>query len=631
MKKHLLQMNWGLSLARLTGFLSLVLGTIVLLGWYLHEPALIQVNPAFVPMQYNTALGFALGGLALLGLAWSWPRFGGITAVIVLMIGVLTLLEYSFGVDLHIDQLFMEHYIDLKTSNPGRMAPNTALCFSLTGLTVLLTILFRDRPRITAWTATLGVLIISLGVTALAGYMIGVEGAYGWGHMTRMAIHTAAGFIILGSGFIAHAWSRNRLMSPGESLPHWVPQVIGITGLTITFAMWQALSTQEQRMVSEMGAGAANFSDEGLLAFGILLTLTLAFKARAVARAGRAGRRAGHVYAPYIVTALGALLAASLYSLLQTSFKSTVKQRFEAAAIEHTRAIEHGIDAYLETLYHIRSAFYASPFVDRDEFQILVSRSLEHYPGIMALEWVPRVAAQERAAMEAAAREEMSVDFVFIDNPAEGRLAAAPQRDMYFPIYYVEPQESFLPVLGFDLATRPDYLTALMKAARTNIPVVSPRLQLYLSEKGAYSVFVALPIYRNDMTLDSADEREAALRGFAVMVAEIGPMLEAILEKNTSPAGLSLTFEDTEAGDEKVFMFRHISRKLDLGPANRETDFLDDGLTSTTILAFADHDWQVTAHAANRKVYPDWNADNFWLPLGVLLLSLGLAWFLHRS
>jgi hypothetical protein len=208
--------------------MSLALGAIVLLGWYLHEPALIQVNPAFVPMQYNTALGFALGGLALMGLAWHWPRIAVITGVIVLLTGVLTLIEYSFGADLHIDQLFMEHYIDLKTSNPGRMAPNTALCFSLTGLTVLLTTLFHERARITAWTATLGALIISLGVTALAGYMIGVEGAYGWGHMTRMAIHTAAGFIILGSGFIALAWTRNRLMSPG--LRHPVNVHTGLQG-----------------------------------------------------------------------------------------------------------------------------------------------------------------------------------------------------------------------------------------------------------------------------------------------------------------------------------------------------------------------------------------------------------------
>ena len=154
MKNHSLKMNWGLNLARFTGFLSLALGVVVLLGWYLHEPALIQVNPAFVPMQYNTALGFALGGLALLGLALSWPRIAGIAGVIALLTGVLTLIEYSFGIDLHIDQLFMEHYIDLKTSNPGRMAPNTALCFSLTGLAVLLTLLLHERARVSAWIAT---------------------------------------------------------------------------------------------------------------------------------------------------------------------------------------------------------------------------------------------------------------------------------------------------------------------------------------------------------------------------------------------------------------------------------------------------------------------------------------------
>ena len=113
MKKHMLQLDCGLSLTRLSGFLSLALGAVVLLGWYLHEPALIQVNPAFVPMQYNTALGFALSGLALLGVAWSRSVLARTASVVVLLTGVLTLIEYGFGVDLHIDQLFMEHYIDL--------------------------------------------------------------------------------------------------------------------------------------------------------------------------------------------------------------------------------------------------------------------------------------------------------------------------------------------------------------------------------------------------------------------------------------------------------------------------------------------------------------------------------------
>ncbi|MDX2456546.1 MAG: response regulator [Gammaproteobacteria bacterium] len=291
----------------------------------------------------------------------------------------------------------------------------------------------------------------------------------------------------------------------------------------------------------------------------------------------------------------------------------------------------HGIDAYLETLYHIRSGFDASSFVGRDEFRTLVSRSLERNPGIMALAWVPGVSIQERAAMEAAAREEVSPDFIFGEKPAETGMTTALQRDVYFPIYYVEPQERFLPLLGLDLAARPEQLAALMRAVRTNTPVVSSRLQLFQSEEDTYAVFVALPVYKPGMPLDNASNREAALYGFAVMVAEIGPMIKAILDKNTSPAGLTLTFTDTGDGGETTFMSRHVSRELNLGPDNRETDFLDDGLTSTTTLMFADHYWQVTAHAANSEIYPDWDADSLWLPLGVMLLSLGLAWFLYRS
>jgi PAS domain S-box-containing protein len=623
-------LNWSVRLSRLAGFVSLALGTLVLLGWYLHEPALIQVNPAFVPMQYNTALGFALGGLALLGLAWSWPRPAAVTGFAVLLVGVLTLVEYLFGLDLHIDQLFMRHYIDVETSHPGRMAPNTALCFSLTGLASLITALRHRHPQTPAWTATLGAIIIGLGIVALAGYMIGVESAYGWGHLTRMAIHTAAGFIVLGFGFTALAWTLGRRLHPDERWPRWLPAVIGITGFTVTFSMWQALVAQEQRLINEMGSHAANYADEGLLIFGVLLTLALAIKARAVARTGLSARKTGDTWAPYVVITLGVLLAFSLYSLLKTNFESSVRSRFESEVRNHVEAIERGIEAYIETLYHIRAGFDASSFVDRSEFRKLTERDLQRLPGIMALEWVPLVPDHEREAMETIAREEVSADFVFGDKPSLEGMTAAARRERYFPLYYIEPLAPNLPVLGFDLATRPGHHAALMKAARTDAPVVSSRLQLYQSEQGAYSVFVALPVYSKDLPLDTAGKREVALRGFAVMVTEIGPMIEAILDNNTSPAGLSLTFENTGAGDEKAFMFRHISRKLDLGPGNRETDFLDDGLTSSTTLAFADRHWQVTAHAANRKIYPDWDADNLWLPLGMLFLSFGLAYFLYR-
>ncbi len=622
--------NWDLNLAKLAGVSSLALGAIVLMGWYLHEPALIQVNPAFVPMQYNTALGFALSGIALLSIAWRWSSIARITGVVVLLIGVLTLCEYLFGVDLHIDQLFMEHYIDVKTSNPGRMAPNTALCFSLTGLTVLLTSWFRDRARVTSWTATLGALIISLGVTALAGYMVGLEDAYGWGHMTRMAIHTAAGIIILGVGFVALAWSKTRLLSRSEFLPRWLPQVIGITGLTITFALWQALSAQEQRMVREFGSDAANLSDEALLAFGILLTFTLAFNARAVAKAGKPGSRIGGVFAPYVVIVLGALLAISLFSLLETNFEASVKQRFEAASRIHIEAIEHGVQTYLETLYHVRSAFDASTFVGRDEFRTLVSRNLERNPGILALAWVPKVSSFERDALEVTIQEQVLPNFSFSDQAIESEATAASPRLTHFPILYLEPLEPYLSIVGFDMAAKPEYALILSEAARTDMPFASSSVHLVNSEEGAYSTLAALPVYEKGVPLSTPESREAALRGFAVMITEIGPMIEAILDRYISAAGLTLTIKDIDESAPEAYRYRHVSRQLALGKNNREKDYLDDGLTATRSVTFANLGWKVTSHAANKEIYPSWDANNLWLPLGVIMLALGLAYFLYR-
>ena len=252
----------------------LCLGGAVLVGWYLHDPALIQINPAFAPMQYNTALGFALSGGGLLALARSLPRTAFMLGLIVLSIGVATLIEYLFEVDLGIDQLLMEHDIVTATSHPGRMAPNTALCFTLTGLAVLIAGRFNRRhtPLITA---LLGAMLIGLGFVALTGYFTGIESAYGWGHLTRMAIHTSAGFIVLGLGFTALAWRDEKQLQPDHRFPSWLPIPIGMTGLTVTLALWQALKAYEQKMIETLGSQAISYSDEGMLLFGVLMTTTL--------------------------------------------------------------------------------------------------------------------------------------------------------------------------------------------------------------------------------------------------------------------------------------------------------------------------------------------------------------------
>src|SRR5260370_27185917 len=88
----------GVSLPRMTaalcGALAIVLGSAVLVGWAVHSTFLIQVAPDLPPMQRNSAVCFALSGLALVGTAIRRPPLTFIGSAITATLAVASLLEY---------------------------------------------------------------------------------------------------------------------------------------------------------------------------------------------------------------------------------------------------------------------------------------------------------------------------------------------------------------------------------------------------------------------------------------------------------------------------------------------------------------------------------------------------------
>ena len=136
----------------------------------------------------------------------------------------------------------MKHYITVKTSQPGRMAPNTALCFAITGAALLILGKVRRTRQGLMVVGLLGSITAALGVVSFFGYFSGVETAYGWGNLTRMAVHTAAGFIALGMGIFAFAWFEG--MPEDSWIPDWIAFPTGIGMATVALTEWQALHAQ---------------------------------------------------------------------------------------------------------------------------------------------------------------------------------------------------------------------------------------------------------------------------------------------------------------------------------------------------------------------------------------------------
>ncbi len=232
-------------LASLSGTISSILGQIValigllvLIGWIFDLEILKSVLPGLITMKVNTAMGFLLGGTSL----WlcSQPRkyqpISLILAVIVLLIGLLTMIQYGFNLNLGIDQLLIpEAKNTISTSSPGRMAPNTALCFFFLGLALIL-----RWPSIFSITQSLALSSFLIALLGLVGYSFGIGTLYLYNlvSFTGMALHTSIALIFLSLGILLadpeKGWIQV-VMSPslgGITARRLLPIIIGVPLLT---------------------------------------------------------------------------------------------------------------------------------------------------------------------------------------------------------------------------------------------------------------------------------------------------------------------------------------------------------------------------------------------------------------
>ena len=623
----LARQSWSFSGALLASTLSLVLGLVVLTGWHTHTLGLIQVNPAFVPMQYNTALCFVMAGLGLLGLAFNRLPIALLFGSLTVLLGSATLIEHMAGIDLSIDQLFMQYYVDVETSTPGRMAPNTALCFALSGLALVLATLFKHKDNNNSILGTLGIIILGLGFVAFTGYLAGMETAYGWGSLTQMAIHTALGFFILGLGFFALAWHRERLLYQG--FPKWLYLPIGIASLTITLAFWQALIAQSPEEF-EYGSFAELVSNS-LLFLGTVLSLILVYISRSVLLQDvQKSTAVRTTYVPLMVLATGLFLGLSLYSLLHHQFQLTVYNKFKSAVQSHVKSFEYGITPYLESLYSIRAGFDSSEHIDRKEFYRLVNRLTHQYPGIKALEWVPKVSEKQRNQFEQQASKTLNKPYAFAELNKQGKIISAAEREWYYPIYYIEPLQANIKALGFDLGSNNQEFSGLMKSIDSNTPIASHRIKWLQEDKNSYDFIVSLPVFKQGSLTETIEHRQQSLKGFAVAIIGIGPMIEAILSQHTSIAGLDIEFLDIDSLPGEQFLYSHNPRKSRVETAN-QLDKSQSTYQAKQTMQFADRQWEIIAKSANSELYPEWSSNNLQLPVAIFILSTILAFYLRRA
>ena len=180
---------------------------LVLLGWILNlEPLKTILYPNPVAMNPLTAISFVLSAISL----WLKPKdlpfvrsrewfASQACAAAVIACSAAVLLWQVGGWDIHIDEwLFRSQLFQRPLHN--RMAPNTALCFLLVGLALLLLdveISGGHRPA-----QILSLVALGVALLALIGYLIGFLALYGVPTQVPIALNTAVCFTVLCLGIL---------------------------------------------------------------------------------------------------------------------------------------------------------------------------------------------------------------------------------------------------------------------------------------------------------------------------------------------------------------------------------------------------------------------------------------------
>lgn len=234
-----------LRVPRVASLTQVAVAVVVLIGWIWGASSVVQGATSYVPMQFNTALGHLFAGTALWFALRGSERISYVLLIPIVLFAIPTLVVEFAGIDLGVDEAVFSHSLEVEGVPPGRMAPNTAMGFLIGALGTVMVSSAAVRPRhwIGVWSC--GFLVSITALTVVAGYLLDVPGARGWGSQTPMALLTALAFAASGIGLL---FAGRNAVGAAAHQTFWLPTLVFCGALVMALQLWLALGAQRDAL-----------------------------------------------------------------------------------------------------------------------------------------------------------------------------------------------------------------------------------------------------------------------------------------------------------------------------------------------------------------------------------------------
>jgi len=241
----------------------------------------------------------------------------------------------------------------------------------------------------------------------------------------------------------------------------------------------------------------------------------------------------------------GMLLSGATYHFSTQHEAQRLQAHFEHLSHDRAMRLQSSLNEALTVLTSVQGLFDASHQVSRNEFRLMVTPALTRHPEIMAIQWAPRVKADARIPFEQALQAEGLGDqgIYHVSSDASVR-RKADVRAEYFPILFTEPFARNRAAIGIDPYARPGNRDAMQTAMLGGSQSSTRPFVLVQDQSGPLAMAIYQPIFRLDQPHATPEQRQAALRGFVILLLRPGISLEAAMAK-ASAVGIDMRLLDS--------------------------------------------------------------------------------------
>ena len=172
------------------------------------------------------------------------------------------------------------------------------------------------------------------------------------------------------------------------------------------------------------------------------------------------------------------------------------------------------------------------PLATRAEFREEAAISVRTH-AVNGIGWAPRIAATDKESFQDRVRQNDLSTYTVFQKDSSGRNQPVPDRRVYYPLLYIEPENEHTGGRGFDLGSEPRRRAAIEEACRSGMTSASDLV--YTASKSEPVIMAYVPIFAetNTAAAQLSDHSDtSALRGIVLASLRPESLLTSILSSD---------------------------------------------------------------------------------------------------